>query len=337
MDCTAVRGWFCAHLEGRLPGDERGWVDEHLAACALCRAELVSLQQILRAVRANPPPPPPELSAEQLAQFTAVPTWRQLGAVAMMLWRGTPAWQRALVAAVALGLVAGGWRLLAAKPTPAPPAIPRMPAPIEVPDAPPVDEVEPEPLSAPVVPKPAPAPVPRPMPPPRPPTPAVSAVHLALTADRSAYRAGQAIQVRLTLTNGGIQPVQVIELAKVGTRLMPSETVRFDVKTASGAVVPYRGSAMDWQPGFDQFGAHLKPGEQLRHDVVINDPAAVGFYPLDQPGLYYVSARYRGVAGAAHSTSLRAASRAESRDAGPTDREAVVSDPILIEIQRSSP
>lgn len=86
MDCTAVRGWFYAHLAGRLAADERTWIEEHLKGCEQCRAELVSLQQTLKAVKANLPPPTPELSPEQQAQFAPSPWWRILGRQVVVLW-----------------------------------------------------------------------------------------------------------------------------------------------------------------------------------------------------------------------------------------------------------
>jgi anti-sigma factor RsiW len=58
--CATARAELGALLDGELDAAARESVDRHLAGCAACRAELVLLRAVTRAVEALPRPAPPE-------------------------------------------------------------------------------------------------------------------------------------------------------------------------------------------------------------------------------------------------------------------------------------
>src|SRR5919199_1642583 len=71
-----VRDELSAYLDGELAPAARQAVDEHLAACAECRAELESLRQTRDLLRALPPVAPPRsfaITAEMAAAARPVP------------------------------------------------------------------------------------------------------------------------------------------------------------------------------------------------------------------------------------------------------------------------
>ena len=64
MGCSSAGRQLSLHLDGRLPLDQQARLEEHLAGCADCRAELGALQQARRVMAApGPAAPPPGLAA----------------------------------------------------------------------------------------------------------------------------------------------------------------------------------------------------------------------------------------------------------------------------------
>lgn len=93
-----------AYAVDALDDEERARFEEHLAACASCRAEVADLRETA-ALLAEPVEPPAALRERVLAEIAAV---RPLPPVATTTGRRPRRWARALAAAAAVVAVAGG-------------------------------------------------------------------------------------------------------------------------------------------------------------------------------------------------------------------------------------
>ena len=64
-----------AYCDGDLEPTERKLVEQHLAACPSCRAELANLQTALRLIRSTPEVDPPPWVAARIMARTATCAW----------------------------------------------------------------------------------------------------------------------------------------------------------------------------------------------------------------------------------------------------------------------
>ena len=86
MTCAQYRRWFSPYVDGLLDGPSRAQLDAHLQGCAACRGELVSLQQMLRALQAMEPPATPELLTGIHAKLQAEPWWQAVARRFLSPW-----------------------------------------------------------------------------------------------------------------------------------------------------------------------------------------------------------------------------------------------------------
>lgn len=101
MGCEGWRDAISADVDGELGGDERAGLDEHLTACAACRAWADDIARLDRTVRLRPAEAVPDLTGAILAAATAAPS----GRAGSGRWR-TPAAVAAAAALVAVALLA---------------------------------------------------------------------------------------------------------------------------------------------------------------------------------------------------------------------------------------
>ncbi len=103
MNCSQCQAELSAYLDGELGAEARAALDQHVAGCAGCRAELQALQEVVDGVRALPAATPvPEFLAEVRQKLDAVEerSW------ATRLFR--PAWPKVPLEALAAVVVLFG-------------------------------------------------------------------------------------------------------------------------------------------------------------------------------------------------------------------------------------
>jgi hypothetical protein len=76
MDCQDYKRWFSPYVDELLRPQERGELEDHLKGCGRCRADLGSLQEMLRALRAMEHPVVPGLLPGIHEKLLREPWWR---------------------------------------------------------------------------------------------------------------------------------------------------------------------------------------------------------------------------------------------------------------------
>lgn len=77
MDCAAYQRWFSPYVDALLAQNERDELEAHLNGCPRCRADLESLQAMLRSLRALEQPDTPELLPGIQARLAREPWWQR--------------------------------------------------------------------------------------------------------------------------------------------------------------------------------------------------------------------------------------------------------------------
>ena len=87
MECRKIQEYFSAYLDGELPETQAALVARHLEACAHCRREYQTWQQLWDTLAATPVPAPPDLTARVIARLPGRPQpwWRHLALAASLL------------------------------------------------------------------------------------------------------------------------------------------------------------------------------------------------------------------------------------------------------------
>ena len=106
MDCGAYQRWLSSYIDELLEPSQRAELEQHLPGCDRCRADLASLQRMLRALRTLESPAPPDLLPGIHEQLLREPWWRGLLRRFAAPWPASLPLHGAALAAAAVLIVA---------------------------------------------------------------------------------------------------------------------------------------------------------------------------------------------------------------------------------------
>ncbi len=106
MQCVDYRRWLSPYVDERLTSEQRAQLEAHLSGCAGCRGELVSLRQMLQALRTLGSPAVPDLLPGIHGKLQHPPWWRAAVQRFLAPWpAGLPLHGAALAATAMLVIV----------------------------------------------------------------------------------------------------------------------------------------------------------------------------------------------------------------------------------------
>lgn len=87
MNCATVQNLLSAYVDGEVPVKLRQEIAPHLETCAVCRAELIALQQLDTALSSLSSPTPPDIAERVLSRIRrpALSWWRNLSLAASLV------------------------------------------------------------------------------------------------------------------------------------------------------------------------------------------------------------------------------------------------------------
>ena len=113
---------------------------------------------------------------------------------------------------------------------------------------------------------------------------------LSIAMSHRTYRVGDEIACNAKLRNVGESPLHLLD-----SWIFPNSFIRFDITDEHHKEVPYVGSVLKFNTV--PFERWLEPGDALEARIVLYSPEGPqgeqeGFYRLDRPGRFTLTARY---------------------------------------------